>query len=262
MKHTTRLNLCLAIATFCLLSSCGGQASAPVTTAPNADSLVSFDENGNGLLHGIISSGGFAANATGKTRETIQLRIPAKVEGIKTTLTITFTLRPETEFSSSLTSQTMTVRDFNVYHAFDMVTKMFPPQAWAEVAFQKNNAEFEAVSFHEITQPSPIFQRRARVDGVFSTNFSSQGTLIGSFRQASIPYGTQRPDWWLLEVPVQIQGVKAIVDLTIQRGPDTQILTSKGIVPVDSGFAWGDGVIVEFTRKGDELIANQITVFR
>ena len=261
MKHTIQLILFLTVFVFFFLPACGGQRPAEVTTESNADHLVKFDENGIAVLRGQISGGGFSANTSGKTREAIQIFIPVKVEGIKTRITIPFLIRPESEFSSSMTSQTMTVREYNIYHPFDQVTDAFPRNAWAEITFRKNGAEFEAISFHEVIRKFSFFQTRSSIDGVFSTDPFSQGTVSGCFRYSSLPPGSRKPDYWMLEVPVDIHGVKAIINLEIRSAPHTRVITSNGVVALDSGFSWGNSVLIQFTRKGNRLIADQITVF-
>jgi hypothetical protein len=252
MKRITQLILFLTLFSFPLLPACAEQPS--ITTPPNADHMVKFDGSGIAVLQGQLSGGSLDANSTGQPREVIWLNIPAKVEKIETSIRLALTVRPETELASSLASRT-TAREYNIFHPNAGIYHAFPPGAQIEVTFRKKDAEFEAVSFQEIKEKSALFPKRVTVAGVFSTDLLSQGTVQGSFTQA-----LNKNDGtivWTLSVPIRVQGINAEVMLPVQSTQGTQVVTPNGMVPAGSSFSW-ESVQIQFTRKGDTLIANQI----
>jgi hypothetical protein len=253
MKQTTQLFLLLTIFGFALLPACGAQ---PVTgnIAPNADHLVKFNKDGFAQLRGRVRSGGFTTDTSVTLNESINIAIPVKVEGIETGLIVPFVLSFETEFSSSTTQQT-NVRAYHSAHPTSAVQAAFPASALVDVTFRKKDTVFEAVAIHEVTK-KPLFQKQPAIDQVFSTDLFSQATIKGDITQALTK---QEGDiTWLVSIPITMQGIQVAVLLSIDSAPDTQVITSNGSVPV-SDTPWHN-LQIQFTRKGDLLIADQLIV--
>ncbi len=253
MKHATRLLLLLMIVSISLLSACGEEAS---NTPPNGDHLVKFNKDGVAVLRGHYWSGSLDRR-TG-IKETMNITTPIKVERIEAGLSIPFVLNDGTKIVSSQMIAPSTIREYHIFHPSSPVDGAFPRGALLEVSFVKKDAKFEVLSIQDVAQKPSLFQTTPSIDHVFSTDVFSKGTLQGDFTQA-----LNRNDGtvlWTTAVPIPVQGIPAAVILQIDSTTSTQVITSKGIVAADSGFSWGDGVQIEFTRKGNKLIADKITV--
>ncbi len=255
MKRTTQLILFLAIFSFSLLPACGEQ---PSTTSPNGDHLVKFNKNGVAVLRGRYWSGSLDTATTAGANETMNILTLVKVEGMDAGASIPFVLHDDTKLLSSQLSSPTTLREYHIFHPASPVTDAFPRNAFLEITFVKKDAQFEAVSIQDVAQKPSLFQTKPAIDHVFSTDVFSKGTLNGSFTQALHQQGGTVI--WTTSIPIDVQGIQAAVILEIHSTPNTLVVTSKGSVPADSEFPWGDSVQIQFTRKGSTLIADQITV--
>jgi hypothetical protein len=251
MNRIAKLILFLMIVSLSLLSACG---ESPSTTPPNGDHLVKFGKNGVAVLRGHYWSGTIDASAN----ETMNIVTPVKVEGIEAGLSVPFIVRDDTKILSSQMTSPTTVREYHIFHPSSSLDNAFPRGALLEVSFVKGDTQFEIASIQDVTQKPSLFQKSPSIDHLFSIDISSKSALNGSFTQALNK--TDGTVIWTTSIPIPVQGVQAAVILQIHSAPNTQVITSKGIVSADSGFSWGDGVQIQFTRKGDQLIADQVTV--
>ena len=248
MKRIPNIILFLTLFSFFLLSACNRQTS----TTPTANHLVEFNKDGIAVIRGHLLSGGFDIDTSMELNESLEITIPAEVDGIEASVVISFPLRFETEISSSLTPKT-NVRDYHDANPFSTASSAFPNKALVDITFLKEDAMFETIAIHEITQDDAS-QSIAVIDGVFSTNLFSKGTLRGRVKDLK---QDEASVIWMVSITIDIQGVEATVLLPIHCTPDTQII-SNGDVPLTLVNPWGN-VQIQFTRKGDTLTAHQVT---
>jgi hypothetical protein len=242
MKHITLFILLLIIVSL----ACGAQPSAGIPTPLNADHLVEFNEAGVAVLRGAPSGGTHSS-----TKNTIDVSIPVKVEGIQAFIVVPFNMGSETEILSSQVSKT-TVREYLNSNSRATPLDAFPRLAKVEVTFLKKGTAFETASVHEIEQGFDLLQKQEVLENVFiKDDVVKQDVLIGSIYQEYKQMDGVTT--WLVSVPISIHGVEAAVILPVDSATDTQINTSNGEVP------YFDSVRIEFTRSGDKLTARQIT---
>lgn len=261
MKRTLQLISFLIIPGVFLLAACGGQAPSAPGTLPNADHLVEFDENGNAVLRGTLTGGGFGTDTSQGLKENIYFVIPAKVQGIESQIVIDFPLRFETEFSSSLHALS-TVREYHIFHPYDHIQTAFPSTAQVDVTFRKTGTGVEVISLHEVSPGFTLFKRKAAVDGVISTDAFSEGLLAARTGGGELGLTDSNNSIVYLNVhaPITIQGIPATVVLRFYSAPDTQIITRKGAVLSRDAGTYPHGLLtIKFTRQGNKLIARQIT---
>jgi hypothetical protein len=261
MKRTLQLISFLTILGVFLLSACGGQAPSVPGALPNADHLVTFDENGLAVLRGTFNGGGFGTDTSQGLKENIHFYIPAKVQGIESQIMIDLPLRFETEFSSSLHALS-TVREYHIFHPYDHIQNAFPSGAQVDVTFRKKDAGVDVISMHEASPGFTLFKRKAAVDGVLSTNAFSEGVLAA--RTGGGVLGSTDANnsimYFNFHAPITIQGIPATVVLRFYTAPDTQIITRKGAILSRDAATYPHGLLtIKFTRQGNKLIARQIT---
>ena len=256
MKGITKFIFILIILSVSLLSGCSSGQATDVTTPPNADHLAKFNKDEFAVLRGYFAGGGYAPpSQNGNLKEDITLAVPVKVDGIKTSIAVPFTLRFETEILSSMTTQT-NVREYHKANPFAHVSTSFPSGALLEVTFAKKGGVFEAISIHEVNESFTLFQIMPVIKNVVSTDFLSRGRVVGSVTQK----GQTREGevTWMVAIPIKVHDIQANIFLLFQSAPDTQVITSTGVVPSTSHFSW-EHIEIEFSRNGDRLIAHQIT---
>jgi hypothetical protein len=257
MKHTTKFILFLIIFSLFLLTACGGQQSTDATTPPNADHLVKFNEEGIAVLRGYFSQGQQNPPSNGKPNMFIRVDINAKVDGIKGSIRVPFTMLYETVLSFSTVQQT-TLREYMSSTPWYDIT--FPNYSLVDVAFRKNGTEFEALSVQEVVQKFTLFKKWENIDGLFHKDASGQLVAGGSFEQAYMDSdGTVTS--WVFNTPIQMQGIQAEVILGVESVPSTRIINSQGTFDRTAGNHLGLVQIV-YTRRGSRMIAKEITELR
>lgn len=261
MKRTLQFLLFPMIAGIFLLAACGGQAPATPGTLPNADHLVTFDENGMAVLRGTLNGGSFGPDTSQGLKENIYFFMPAKVQGIDSQIRIDLPLRFETEFSSSQHALS-TVREYHIFHPYDHIQNAFPASVQVDLTFRKTDSGVEVISIHEVSPGFTLFKRKAAVEGVISTDVFSEGVLGARTHSGELGLTDSSGSivYFNLHAPITIQGIPATVVLQFYSDTDTQIITRKGVVfSRDQGTFPHGFVTVKFTRQGNKLIAHQIT---
>lgn len=255
MKHATKFILFLIIFNIFLLTACGGQQSTDATAQPNLDYLVQFNADGSAVLRGYYFDGHSTPPSNGRPNMFFTLHLPAKVDGIKSSISIPFTLLYETVVSSSTVKQTDVQRYF-ISNPDSYMFYIFRNRPLVEVTFRKNGTEFEALSIHEVAENFTLFQKQVNIDGLFYKDTSSQWIAMGS-----IDYNNNRNSIeeisWEFSRPIPMQGIEAEVIVEVESTPDTKIVTSQGTFERTPNVDM-DLVQIVYTRKGGRMIAKEV----
>lgn len=251
MKGTIKSILILTILCLSLLPACGRQPSADTATPPDTDQPIIFREDGTAVLQGHPGAGWNLPDQG----ESIDFKIPVKVEGIKTDIVIRMYINPETEISSSRVEK-MDARTFHSTHPSSLVGQAFLYSKWAEVTFVKKGSKYVATSIHEIDRGFTLFEKRPVIENVFSSDNNLQYLVVGKIEDAT---ETDQGITLIAQVPIKIHNVTVNVLLPIRYTVNTEVFTLKnGFVPYKTPFS-GRHVTIVFTRFGNILTARKIT---
>lgn len=253
MKRTTQILLFLAIFSL-ILSACGGSASEKDGTL-NADRLVSFNEEGIAVVQGRVAGGWWKPAASGAINETIIIDIPVNVDGIDAAVAVPFVLRTDTDILSTLSPKQTTALAYITFNPNSGAINAFPAMALVEVTFKKQGDTFQTLSIYQVAEKFAPFQRTPSLKDIVVTDAFTKGTIAGEITQA---YQQGDEYLWRLSVPILMQGVGSGVILMLESAYDTEIITSDGILLPENVNLIGP-VSIEFTRRGDRLIAREIT---
>jgi len=230
-----------------LLAGCGGSNEA----AANADGLAEFNEQGIAVLRGNLAG---SSTSAGRDSETVRVEVPVKMDGMDVVVSVPFQLPRNAIIASSLTKQT-DVLEYLSFNKSSSVFNAFPDYALVDVTFRKQAGVFVAISVVEAEKGFSLFSREPELAPVFSMDNFSQGSLQGRITEAYQDNGGLL--LWKIAVPTSMQGLPVDVVLPVYAAADTQVVnTGDTIVTLDriSG-----NVQIDFTRRGDELTAHQIT---
>lgn len=245
VKLMTQLFLFL---TLMLVTACAQQTTF-AEPLPNLDHLVAFDSDGSAVIRGRISGVRHCPPRDGYLNSDIVIEIPVDVQGIDAGVAVPFLLRFETEILSNLTPHT-NARDYLTANPKSSIFDAFSIFETVDVTFVKKDAAFEAVAIRQVNLADMTDQSIAVIDGVFSIDIFSKGTLEGN---------TNGSNWgdvvtWTISMPTTVHGVEVNILLPINSTDKTQVITKDGAVPVDIHHPGGH-VQVDFTRTDGVLEA-------
>jgi hypothetical protein len=250
VKLITRIFLLLIVSSLLFALGCGGRSTF-ANAGSSLDKLIEFDETGRAVVRGRISGDYSCTVENGQLRGNIQIEVPANIQGIDGWVALTFKLRFETELSSKLVPYT-NLRDYLSANPDSTTFDAFAIYETIDVTFIKKDGVFEALAIRRITDTE---QSVASVNGLFSTDILSKGTLEGTINGAN--WGEEGVTW-ILSIPRNVQGVEAAIHLPIQSSDHTEVITKDGALPIDM-YHPGGHVQVNFVEEDHTLKAVRFT---